>query len=41
LKPLRIFISTYLLEKNDYFDRIENEGKGLEDVDGLFFEIKS
>jgi len=41
LKPLKIFISTYLLEENEYFDRIENEGKNLQNVKGLFFDIKS
>ena len=40
LKPLKIFISTYLLEENEYFDRIEKEGKNLQNVKGLFFDIK-
>ncbi|MBW1912628.1 MAG: hypothetical protein JRI43_05580 [Deltaproteobacteria bacterium] len=41
LEPLKIFISTYLLEEDEYFDRIENEGKNLQNVKGLFFDIKS
>jgi hypothetical protein len=41
LKPLKIFVSTYLLEENDYFDRMKTEVEGLENVDGLIFEIKS
>jgi len=41
LKHLKIFISTYLLEKNDYFNKMKSEGEGLENVDGLFFDIKS
>ena len=41
LEQLKIFVSTYLLEENDYFDRMKSDGEGLGNVDGLFFEIKS
>jgi hypothetical protein len=41
LKPLKVFVSTYLLQKEDYFDRLESEREKLRHVEGLFFEIKS
>jgi hypothetical protein len=41
LKPLKVFISTYLLQKEDYFDRLESEREKLRHVEGLFFEMKS
>ncbi len=41
LKQLKIFVSTYLLGENDYFNRMKDDGEELENVEGLFFEIKS
>jgi len=40
LKPLKVFVSTYLLKKEEYFDRLESEREKLGNVEGLFFETK-
>jgi len=41
LAPLKMFVSTYLLDENEYYDRMEKETEKLQHVEGLFFEIKS
>ena len=41
LQPLKVYISTYLLEEREYFHRLEKDREKVQHVEGLFFEIKS
>ncbi len=40
LQPLKVYVSTYLLEEREYFSRLEKDREKLYHAGGLFFDIK-